>query len=247
MIVQVANAHGVSTSCTKLNRGEMFGDELGGGLFPGPPRLVAPRDGFELAEPFAQAALSSRSILCLEASTEFACTPSVFPVSHHSAKSRASKDQCPLGPHGWRAPGIRPCAASFVQCRFGKPYGAISSVGLRLRNEGLITSIWRDGQFMWARPGTATQFIAARDAIVEALKKGPMTVSALARETGKGIPTIKSAVHRHLLANQTVIRTKFGVYALAGTQSPYVSRGDAIVAALKKGPMMFSGARTRDQ
>ena len=40
-----------------------------------------------------------------------------------------------------------------------------------------------------------------------------MTVSALARETGKGIPTIKSALHRHLLANGTVIRTKFGVYA----------------------------------
>jgi lambda repressor-like predicted transcriptional regulator len=92
---------------------------------------------------------------------------------------------------------------------------------------------------MWARRSTATQFIAARDAIVVALKKGPMTVSALARETGKGIPTIKSALHRHLLANQTVIRTKFGVYALAGTQPPYISRGDAIVAALKKGPMSF--------
>jgi lambda repressor-like predicted transcriptional regulator len=122
---------------------------------------------------------------------------------------------------------------------FGKTTGAISSVGLRLRNEGLITSIWRDGQFMWARRSTDPLFIAARDAIVEALKKGPMTVSALARETGKRIPTIKSALHRHLLANRTVIRTKFGVYALAGTQSPYVSRGDAIVAALKKGPMSF--------
>lgn len=94
-------------------------------------------------------------------------------------------------------------------------------------------------EFMWARLGTATRFIAARDAILEALKKGPMTVSALARETGKGIPTIKSALHRHLLADRTVIRTKFGVYALAGTQSPYVSRGDAIVAALKKGFMSF--------
>jgi DNA-binding transcriptional ArsR family regulator/predicted transcriptional regulator len=122
---------------------------------------------------------------------------------------------------------------------FGKTPGAISSAGLRLRNEGLITSIWRDGQFMWARPATDTQFIAARDAIIEALKKGPMTVSALARATGKGIPTIKSALHRHLLTNRTVIRTKFGVYALAGTQSPYVSRGDAIVAALGEGPLSF--------
>ena len=122
---------------------------------------------------------------------------------------------------------------------FGKTDRAMSSVGLRLRTEGKITSIWRRGHFVWARASTKPRFIPARDAIVEVLKKGPMTVSALARETGKGIPTIKSALHRHLLANKTVIRTKFGVYALAGTQSPYVSRGDAIVAALKKGPMSF--------
>jgi hypothetical protein len=122
---------------------------------------------------------------------------------------------------------------------FGKTDRAMSAVGLRLRTEGKITSIWRRGHFMWARASTKPRFIPARDAIVEALKKGPMTVSALARETGKGIPTIKSALHRHLLANKTVIRTKRGVYALAGTQSPYVSRGDAIVAALKKGPMSF--------
>ena len=98
--------------------------------------------------------------------------------------------------------------------RFGKPYGAISSVGLRLRNDGLITSIWRGGQFMWARASTAPLFIPARDAIVEALKKGPMTFPELARATGKGTSTVKSALHRHLLANGTVIRTKFGIYAL---------------------------------
>jgi hypothetical protein len=121
----------------------------------------------------------------------------------------------------------------------GMTVSAISNVGLRLRAEGRITSIWRDGQFMWARRSSDTLFIAARDAIVEALKKGPMTVSTLARETGKGVPTIKSALHRHLLANRMVIRTKFGVYALAGTESPYVSRGDAILAALKQGPMTF--------
>jgi hypothetical protein len=121
----------------------------------------------------------------------------------------------------------------------GMTVSAISNVGRRLRAEGQITTIWREGQFMWVRRSSDTLFIAARDAILEVLKNGPMPVSGLARQTGKGIPTIKSALHRHLLANGTVIRTKFGVYALAGTQPPYVSRGDAIVAALKKGPMSF--------
>jgi lambda repressor-like predicted transcriptional regulator len=122
---------------------------------------------------------------------------------------------------------------------FQKPYGAISAVGLRLRSEGQIMTIWRGGQFMWARASTASPFIPARDAIVAALKKGPMTISVLARDIGKGKSTVKSALHRHLLANGTVICTKFGTYALAGTEPPYVSKGDAIVAALQKGPMTF--------
>jgi predicted transcriptional regulator len=122
---------------------------------------------------------------------------------------------------------------------FGKSYGAISSVGLRLRNEGKIRTIWRRGQFMWARASTAPRFIPARDAIVEALRKGPMTIPALARDIGKGTSTVKSALHRHLLANGTVIRTKFGTYALAGTEPPYVSKGDTIVAALENGPITF--------
>jgi predicted transcriptional regulator len=123
---------------------------------------------------------------------------------------------------------------------FRKPDGAISSAGRRLRNEGKITTIWCGRQFMWARTSpTAPSFIPARDAIVEALKKGPMTIPALARDIGKGTSTVKCALHRHLLANGTVIRTKFGVYALAGTEPSYVSRGQAIVAALKKGPMSF--------
>jgi hypothetical protein len=54
----------------------------------------------------------------------------------------------------------------------------------------------------------------------------------------KGRSTVKGALH-HLLANGTVIRTKFDTFALAGTAPPYVSKGDAIVAALKKGPMTF--------
>src|SRR5262249_44649030 len=84
---------------------------------------------------------------------------------------------------------------------FGKTDGAISSVGLRLRAEGQITTIWRGGQFMWARASTEPSFTPARDGIVTALKKGPMTIPALARDTGKGTSTIKSALQRHLLAS----------------------------------------------
>ena len=64
-----------------------------------------------------------------------------------------------------------------------------------------------------------------------------MTIPALARDIGKGTSTVKCALHRHLLANGKVIRTKFGTYALAGTAACYVSNEDAIVAALKNGPM----------
>ena len=92
---------------------------------------------------------------------------------------------------------------------------------------------------MWARASTAPHFIPARDAIVAALRKGPMTIPALARNIGKGTSTVKSALHRHLLANGTVVRTKLGTYALAGTAPSYVSKADAIVAALKNGPTTF--------
>jgi len=53
---------------------------------------------------------------------------------------------------------------------FRKPYGAISSVGLRLRNDGQITTIRHEGQFMWARASTEPRFIPAREAIVAALE-----------------------------------------------------------------------------
>jgi lambda repressor-like predicted transcriptional regulator len=122
---------------------------------------------------------------------------------------------------------------------FGKTYGAISSVGRRLRNAGQIQTIWRGDEWMWARAGAAPLFVPARDAIVAALKKRPMSVPTLAQEIGKGTSTVKSALHRHLLPNGTVIRTRFGAYALAGTAPRYVSKGDAIVAALKNGPMTF--------
>jgi hypothetical protein len=120
---------------------------------------------------------------------------------------------------------------------FGKTYGAISSVGLRLRNAGQIQTIWQGDQWTWVRAGAAPVFVPARDAIVAALKKGPMTVPALAQETGKGKSTVKSALHRHLVPNGEVIRTQLGTFALTGTAPSYISKCDAIVAALKKGPM----------
>jgi hypothetical protein len=81
---------------------------------------------------------------------------------------------------------------------------------------------------------TAPIFIPARDAILVALNKGPMTIPALARDTGKGTSTVKSALHGHLLPNGKVMRTKLGTYALAGTEPRYVAKSEAIVAALKK-------------
>jgi hypothetical protein len=89
---------------------------------------------------------------------------------------------------------------------FGLSSGAISSVGLRLRNAGQIKTIWRGGRFMWARADTAPLFVPARDAIVAALKEGPMNVPGLAQKTGKGTSTVKSALHRHLLPNGRVTR-----------------------------------------
>jgi len=88
---------------------------------------------------------------------------------------------------------------------------------------------------------TVGDFVTSRDAIVTALRKTPipMAIPALARDIGKGTSTVKCALHRHLLANGTVIRTKFGTYALAGTAPCYVSNEDAIVAALKNGPMTY--------
>lgn len=119
---------------------------------------------------------------------------------------------------------------------FGRSLAAISSVGLRLRSEGRIKTFWDGDRFMWGRADAAPPFIAARDGIVVALRKRPMTVPELARETGKAQSTVKSVFYRYLLTKQ-VIRTKFGTYALAGTQPLYVSKRDAVIAALETGPM----------
>jgi hypothetical protein len=120
---------------------------------------------------------------------------------------------------------------------FGKTSGAISSVGLRLRNEGKIRSIWRGGQFMWARASTEPRFIPACEAIATALKNGPMSVPELSQKTGKARSTVKCALHRHLLPKGEINRSKFGTYALAGTEPLYISKRDAIIAALKEGPV----------
>src|SRR6476659_3822195 len=66
------HTHCISELCTTLNRGKVLRDEFGGRFLPRPPGLVAPGDGFEFFEPFAETAFSNCSILCFEASTEFA-------------------------------------------------------------------------------------------------------------------------------------------------------------------------------
>src|SRR6516164_137483 len=104
-------------------------------FFKRPPWLVAPCDRFELAEPLPKTSFCNLSIRCFETSAVFAAltdgaappnfAPAVdirhiasrLPALHHSSKRIASKTQWPRGPHGWLAPGIRPSAASFLQCR----------------------------------------------------------------------------------------------------------------------------------
>ena len=90
---------------------------------------------------------------------------------------------------------------------------------------------------MWVRASTEQRFVPAREAIVTALKNGPMSVPKLAQKTGEAQSTIKCAFHRHLLPKGEIIRTKFGTYALAGAAPIYVSKRDAIIAALKEGPV----------
>jgi predicted transcriptional regulator len=90
---------------------------------------------------------------------------------------------------------------------------------------------------MWARTDMAVDFFPARDAILDALKQGPMTLPMLVRKTDKKMRSIKSELHLHLVPKGKVIRTRYGVYALPGTAPQYVSNKDAIIAALKNGPM----------
>jgi predicted transcriptional regulator len=124
--------------------------------------------------------------------------------------------------------------------RFGRTYNAILSVGQHLRDAGLIETVSVGGRFMLARVGTAPSFVVARDAIVTTLKEGPMSVPELAKKTGKSEVTITKALQSYLLPNNEVMRTKRGIYALPGTEPSYVSKSEAIVAALKKGPMSIS-------
>ena len=59
-----------------------------------------------------------------------------------------------------------------------------------------------------------------------------MTVPRLAEKAGKAKGTIVQALQASLLPNNEVIRTKRGIYALPGTEPPYISKSDAIIAAL---------------
>jgi len=123
---------------------------------------------------------------------------------------------------------------------FGRTCNAILAVGQHLRHAGQIETVSIGGRFMWARVGTAPPFVLARDAIVAALKEGPMNVPGLAKKTGKSEVTIVNALQTRLLPNKVVIRIKRGIYALPGTERPYIRKCDAIVAALKEGPMTLS-------
>jgi predicted transcriptional regulator len=117
---------------------------------------------------------------------------------------------------------------------------AILAAGQHLRDAGLIEIITNGGRFMWARTGTAPPFVLARDAIIAALKEGPMNVTAMAEKTGKSRVTVVKALQSDLLPKNEVMRTGRGIYALFGTEPPYVSKGDAILSGLKTGPMNVS-------
>jgi hypothetical protein len=174
---------------------------------------------------------SPKKVRRLESECERLKGDNCYTPRHRPPKTDAIKEQV----HAALADG--PKTKKELARMFKKTDGAISSVGRRLRNEGKITTIRHGERFMWARVSPALpRFIPARDAIVAVLKKGPMTIPALAEATGKSTSTVKSALHRHLLPNQ-VIRTKFGIYALRGTEPPYISKRDAIIAALKNGQM----------
>jgi DNA-binding transcriptional ArsR family regulator len=121
---------------------------------------------------------------------------------------------------------------------FRRTLSAISTIGTRLKRTGQIKSIVRDGQFLWARGDyPAPDLVLARAAIVEALQKGPMNVSALMQETGKARSTVETALRRHLLPNHDVIRIKFGTYALPGAHPPYIFKRDVVLPALETRPM----------
>jgi len=86
-------------------------------------------------------------------------------------------------------------------------------------------------------PTQRRSFVPARERDRCGPERGPMNVPGLGEKNRQRNFDRQKRLHRHLLPNGTVIRTKFGAYALAGTQPPYISKCDAIIAALKKGPM----------
>ena len=88
----------------------------------------------------------------------------------------------------------------------------------------------------YALAGTEQPYVSKGDAIVAALKKGPMTFQELARETCTTPLSLPQFLDR-LLANGTVIRTGHGIYALPGSAPVYVPTCDAIISALTKKTM----------
>jgi predicted transcriptional regulator len=84
--------------------------------------------------------------------------------------------------------------------------------------------------------GTQPPYVSRGDAIVAALKKGPMSFQAIAREINNPPSSVPQFLEP-LLAKGTVIRIGRGIYALRGRAPAYVPTCDAIVSTLTKKPM----------
>jgi predicted transcriptional regulator len=83
---------------------------------------------------------------------------------------------------------------------------------------------------------TEPPYVSRGQAIVAALKSGPMSFQALAREINCP-PSSLPQFLEPLLAKGIVIRTEHGVYALRGSAPLYVPTCDAIISALTKKAM----------
>jgi hypothetical protein len=88
----------------------------------------------------------------------------------------------------------------------------------------------------YALAGTEPLYISKRDAIIAALKEGPVTVQTLAQVTCT-TPTSLYQFIDPLLADGKIIRIKHGTYALARSAPVFVKTCDAILKALNKKAM----------
>jgi predicted Rossmann fold nucleotide-binding protein DprA/Smf involved in DNA uptake len=96
--------------------------------------------------------------------------------------------------------------------------------------------VMRTKRGIYALPETQPPYMSKSEAIVAALKKGPMSISALCQTTSTKLDAIYQFI-RPLLAKSTVIRIKRGVYALPGAAPAFVTTDDVISRALRKRPM----------